>query len=145
MPVYVKAQAKSVSMTPRKIGLVASLVRGRSVADALVILEHTPKRAALPVIKVIQSAKANAEHNHNVDTKDLQITTLDVTPGPRAKRFRPVARGSAHPYQKRTTHITVIVAGEAKAKKAAAKPVTKTTTATKAKRPSTEAQTKGAK
>jgi len=118
MPVYVKAQAKSVDMTPRKIGLVASLVRGRSVADALVILEHTPKRAAVPIAKVIASAKANAEHNHNVQGDNLQIAELHVTPGARAKRFRPVSRGSAHPYQKRTTHITVIVAGEMKAKKA---------------------------
>ena len=129
MPVLVKAQAKAVDMTPRKIGLVASLVRGRSVADALIILENTPKRAAGPIIKVINSAKANAINNHNVKDENLQIETLHVTPGPRAKRFRPVARGSAHPYQKRTTHITVIVAGEEKAKKATA--VTSKTTAPK--------------
>ncbi len=129
MPVYVKAKAKSVDMTPRKIGLVASIVRGRSVADALTILEHTPKRAALPIIKVINSAKANALNNHNVKDENLQIATLHVSPGPRAKRFRPVARGSAHPYQKRTTHITVIVAGEEKAKKAT--PVKSTVTAPK--------------
>lgn len=142
MAVYVKAQAKNVSMSPRKIGEVASLVRGRSVADALVILEHTPRRAATPVAKVIASAKANAAHNHNVDVSNLLISTLDVSPGPRMKRFRPVARGSAHPYQKRSTHITVIVSGEEKVKKAAAKP---TTTATK--KPSTKAQAtaKGAK
>jgi len=127
MLVHVKAQAKAVDMTPRKIGIVASLVRGRSVADALIILENTPKRAAGPIVKVINSAKANAEHNHNVKTDNLQITELHVTPGPRAKRFRPVARGSAHPYQKRTTHITVIVAGEEKAKKAT---TTKSTTTT---------------
>ncbi len=127
MPVYVKAQAKGVQMTPRKIGLVASLVRGRSVNDALVILEHTPKRAALPLIKVINSAKANAGNNHNVQTDNLLIKDLHVSPGPHMKRFRPVARGSAHPYQKRTTHITVIVAGEEKAKPKATTTV-KTTT-----------------
>ena len=143
MPVYVKAQAKAVDMTPRKIGLVASLVRGRSVADALIILENTPKRAAGPIIKVINSAKANALNNHNVKDENLQIDTLHVTPGPRAKRFRPVARGSAHPYQKRTTHITVIVAGEEKAKKATA--VTSKTTLPKTKKPSTSAQAKGDK
>ena len=57
MAVFVKAQAKGLQMTPRKVGEVASLVRGRSVADALVILEHTPRRAALPIIKVIKSVQ----------------------------------------------------------------------------------------
>lgn len=127
MPVYVKAQAKSVDMTPRKIGLVASLVRGRTVSDALTILEHTPKRAAIPLIKVINSAKANASNNHNVKTDNLLITDLHVTPGARGKRFRPVAHGSAHPYQKRTTHITVIVAGEENTKKATTTKSTVTT------------------
>ncbi len=107
-------------MTPRKIGEVANLVRGRSVADALVILEHTPRRAALPVIKVISSAKANATHNHNVAAEGLVISELHVGPGPRMKRFMPVARGMAHGYQKRTTHITVVLSGEAKAAKKAA-------------------------
>lgn len=136
MAVYVKAQVKALPMTPRKVGEVARLVRGRTVADALVILEHTPRRAALPLVKVIKSAQANAGHNHNVKTDNLQIAELHVSPGPRAKRYRPVARGSAHPYQKRTTHVTVIVSGEEKAKKPAAKSTVK--------KPS-EAQTKGAK
>lgn len=127
MAVFVKAQAKGVQMTPRKVGEVVSLVRGRSVEDALVILEHTPRRAALPVMKVIQSAKANATHNHNVKAEGLRIETIIATPGPRMKRYRPVARGSAHPYQKRTAHITVIVAGEEKPKKAT---TTKSTTKT---------------
>ena len=128
MAIYVTAKAKSVDMTPRKIGVVAGLVRGRSVADALVILEHTPRRTALPLVKVIKSAQANAKNNHNVQPDNLMIDQLHVSPGPRGKRFRPVARGSAHPYQKRTTHITVIVAGEEKPKrKAATKPASKET------------------
>jgi large subunit ribosomal protein L22 len=143
MPVYVKAKANAIDMTPRKIGIVASLVRGRSVNDALVILEHTPRRAALPLIKVIKSAQANAGNNHNVQTDNLQIAELHVSPGPRGKRFRPVARGSAHPYQKRTTHVTVIVSGEEKAKKPTA---TKSTVSTpKTKKPATPAQVKGDK
>ena len=79
----VKAIAKGVRMSPRKVGVVAALVRGRSVDDALVILEHTPRRSALPVQKVIASAKANAEHNHNYKANTLQITEISVTPGPR--------------------------------------------------------------
>jgi len=142
MPIYVKAQAKGVDMTPRKIGLVASLVRGRSVADALTILEHTPKRAAIPVIKVINSAKANAVHNHNVVGDNLVITDLHVTPGPRMKRFRPVARGSAHPYQKKTTHITVIVAGEEKAKAKSTTTVKTTAPKSAAKATKTTKETK---
>jgi len=97
----VRAYAKGVDQTPRKISLVAGLVRGRSVADALVILSHTPKRAAKPVAKVIASAQANAVNTHGVDSKTLQIQTISVTAGPRLKRFKPASRGRALPFQKR--------------------------------------------
>lgn len=119
----VRAYAKGVDQTPRKVSLVASLVRGRSVADALVILENVPKRAALPVKKVIASAAANATNNHGLDGKTLQIKTLSVTAGPRLKRFKPASRGRALPFQKRSSHILVEVTGAEKAKKKpAAKP-----------------------
>lgn len=107
-------------MSPRKVGVVAALVRGRSVADALTILEHTPRRAALPVKKAIMSARANADYNHKLKPDTLQIVSISVTPGVRFKRYRPVARGSAHPYQKRTSHIHVVVDGD---KRVAKKPV----------------------
>lgn len=117
----VKAIARGVSMSPRKVGVVASLVRGRTVADALTILEHTPRRSALAVKKTILSARANADHNHNLKPDTLQIVEITVTPGPRLKRFRPAAHGRALPFQRRTSHITVVVDGEARvAKKAAA-------------------------
>ena len=131
----VQTIAKGVSISPRKVSIVASLVRGRTVADALVILSHTPRNSATSVIKVINSAKANADHNHGYKPDTLRITEITVTPGPRSKRFRPVSRGMAHPYQKRTSHIKVIVDGEMRAVKKpsvakvaevkAAKPVTK--------------------
>jgi large subunit ribosomal protein L22 len=118
----VKAIAKGVRISPRKVAPVAALVRGRSVEDALVILEHTPRRSALAVKKVVMSAKANADHNHGYKPNSLQITEITVTPGPRLKRFRPVSRGMAHPFQRRTAHIRVIVDGEKReAKKPAAK------------------------
>lgn len=118
----VKAIARGVRMSPRKVGVVVSLVRGRTVADALTILSHTPRRAALPVIKAIESAKANADHNHSIKPDTLNIVAITVTPGPRIKRFRPAAHGRALPFQRRTSHITVIVDGEARvAKKPAAK------------------------
>lgn len=122
----VKAIAKGVNMSPRKVGVVAALVRGRSVADALVILSHTPRRSALPVSKAIASAKANAENNHNYKADTLQIVEISVTPGPRLKRFRPAAHGRALPFQRKTSHIRVVVEGEQReVKKPAAKKETK--------------------
>lgn len=118
----VRAYAKNVDQAPRKVGLVASLVRGRTVADAIVILNHTPKRAARPLIKVIESAQANAVNNHGYDGKTLLISTLSVTTGTRLKRFNPASRGRALPYQKKTSNILVEVTGELKPKKPAAKP-----------------------
>ena len=91
----VKAIAKGVRMSPRKVGVVASLVRGRTVADALVILEHVPRRAATPVKKTIESARANADNNHNVRPDSLKIVEISVVPGPRLKRDRPAAHGRA--------------------------------------------------
>lgn len=116
----VRAYAKGVDLAPRKMGLVASLVRGRSVADAIVILNHTPKRAARPLLKVIESAQANAVNNHGFDGKTLTIATLSVTTGTRIKRFNPASRGRALPYQKKSSNILVEVTGELKPKKAPA-------------------------
>lgn len=119
----VRAYIKGVDQTPRKVSLVAGLVRGRSVADALVILEHTPKRAALVVKKAIASAQANAVNTHGLDGKTLEIKTLSVTTGPRLKRFKPASRGRALPFQKKSSHILVEVSGAEKpTKKPAAKP-----------------------
>ena len=109
-------------MSPRKVSVVASLVRGRTVADAITILEHTPRRAAKPIKKVIESARANADHNHNYKADTLQITSIQVSPGPRFKRYRPAAHGRALPFERRTSHIFVEVDGEIRApKKPAAK------------------------
>lgn len=113
----VKAIAKGVAISPRKVGVVASLVRGRTVEDALVILNHVPRRSAVPVRKVIESAKANAEHNHNYKAESLVITEIIVTPGVRIKRYRPAAHGRALPFQRRTSHIRVVVDGEQRAAK----------------------------
>lgn len=117
----VQAVAKRVRISPRKVSVVAGLVRGRTVADALTILEHTPRRAALPLSKVIKSARANAEHNHNYKPDTLKITMISVTSGPALKRFRPVSRGMAHPFQRRSSFIKVVVEGEQRAVKKPAK------------------------
>jgi large subunit ribosomal protein L22 len=114
---------KGVKISPRKVGVVAALVRGRSVEDAITILEHTPRRAAVAVKKTVRSAQANAEHNHNLKPKSLIISEISVTPGPRLKRFRAAARGRALKYQHKTSHIRVVVDGEIRAAK---KPAAKT-------------------
>jgi large subunit ribosomal protein L22 len=113
----VKAIAKGVSISPRKVSVVAALVRGRTVEEALTILEHTPRRAATPVRKVIESARANADNNHNLKPETLVISHISVTPGPRMKRYRPAAHGRALPFQRKTSHIFVSVDGDARAAK----------------------------
>lgn len=113
----VRSLAKDIDLAPRKVSIVASLVRGRSVADALVILDHTTRRSARPVAKAIASAQSNAVNNHGLDARSLQITTLSVTAGPRLKRFKPHMRGMALPFQKKTSHILVEVTGTIKPKK----------------------------
>lgn len=124
----VKAIAKGVKQSPRKVAVVAALVRGRTVDDALVILASTPRRSAIAVSKVINSARSNADYNHNYIPATLKITEIIVTPGPRSKRFRPIARGSAHPYMKRTSHIRVVVDGEVRKPKTEVKPTSATKT-----------------
>jgi large subunit ribosomal protein L22 len=122
--VAVKAMSKGVRISPRKVGVVASLVRGRSVADALTILDHTPRRAAAEVRDAVRSAQANAEHNHGYKPGSLYISEISVTAGQRLKRYRPAARGRALPYQRRTSHILVMVDGEKRTvKKPATQPV----------------------
>ena len=103
---------KGVRISPRKVAVVADLVRGRSVADAITILEYTPRRAALPVKEAVKSAAANAEHNHSYKPGTLEIIEISVTSGPRLKRFIPAARGRARRFQRKTSHIRVVVDGE---------------------------------
>lgn len=134
------AKAKEVRMSPRKVGLVASLVRGRSVEDALTILEHTPRRAAKPLSKVIASAKANAENNHGYKADSLVITALEIGQGSSMKRFRPAAHGRALPYKKRSTNIRVEVDGVKKPVKK--KTETKKTTDKPAKSDKSEKESK---
>lgn len=125
----VRAHIKGVDQAPRKVSIVANLVRGRTVADALVILDHTPRRAALAVKKAVASAAANATNNHGLDNKSLVISTLSVTTGPRMRRFKPASRGRALPFEKKSSHILVEVSGVEKPKKK--KPATKKTAASK--------------
>ena len=117
MPVL--SVAKGVNMSPRKVAVVAALVRGRTVEDALTILSHVPRASAVPVRKAIESAKANADHNHKMKPETLVITEISVSPGVRLKRFRPAAQGRALPFMRRTSHIRVVVDGEVRVPKKA--------------------------
>lgn len=132
-----RAYIEGVNQSPRKVALVASLVHGRTVADALVILNHTPKRAAKPVIKAIESVKANAINNDGADAKTLVIANLVVSTGTRLRRYVPASRGRALPFEKKTSNILVEVTGEVKPKKA---PVKKSAESTATK---TKTETKG--
>jgi large subunit ribosomal protein L22 len=113
-----RAYIKGVELAPRKVSIVASLVRGRMVADALVILDHTPRRAALPVKKAIESAKANLLDTASVDVKTIAIKTISVTTGTRMRRYKPASRGRALPFEKKSSNILVVVSGAEKAKPA---------------------------
>ena len=113
------AYIKGVDSQPRKVGVVASLVRDHYVADAVIILENTPRRAAKAVRKAIESATANLIAAGNIDTKTIAINRISVTAGNRMRRYVPASRGRALPYEKISSNIFVEVCGEEKVKKAA--------------------------
>jgi ribosomal protein L22 len=112
-PVFVRAQAKYVRSSPRKARLVVDHIRGKSVDEARAILSHTPRAAAVPVLKVLESAIANAEHNHELLPEELRIHQVMVDEGPTIKRFRPRALGRATKIRKRTSHITINLTNKA--------------------------------
>jgi large subunit ribosomal protein L22 len=119
--IFAHAVAKGVKSMPRKTSVVVALVRERMVDDALVILDHTQRRAAEPVKKAIMSAKANLIDQHRVDQKTIVITRIMVTAGKRIRRYVPASRGRALPYEKVSSNIFVEVAGLPKVEKVAKK------------------------
>lgn len=111
----IKAIAKSVRISTRKISLVADMVRHLSIADALATLEAKHKRAALPLAKLLKSAVANAVNNSGLDKNNLVIESINVSGGPALKRFWPSTRGRIHPYKKRSTNIRIVLKEKIKA------------------------------
>lgn len=105
-----RARAKYIRIAPRKVRLVVDLIRGKDVGQAIAILKLTPRGASPVVEKVLMSAMANAENNHNMDVERLFVKEIYVDPGPTLKRFHPRAQGRAYSIMKRTSHITVVVA-----------------------------------
>ncbi len=120
---FAHAYEKGIDSLPRKTSIVAALVRDRYVADAVVILEHTQRRAARAVLKAVESANANLLNNSKVsiDPKTIRIARIFVTSGTRMRRYKPASRGRALPYEKISSNIFVEVAGEEKVKKSAEK------------------------
>jgi len=105
-----KAIARYVRISPRKARVVVDLIRGKSLGEALAILENTPRSASKLVSKVVRSAAANAEHNYEMNPDSLYVARAYVDQGPAMKRIMPRARGTADRIRKRTSHITVVLA-----------------------------------
>ena len=104
-----KATLKYIRISPRKVGILCDLIRGKSIAQASANLALTPKAAAEPLAKLVKSAAANAENNHGMDPEKLYVAETYATPGPIIKRFMPRAQGRAYRINKRTSHVTVVV------------------------------------
>lgn len=110
----VTAKLSYLRMSPRKARLVVDMIRGRRVAKALEILTLSKKTAARPIMKLLNSAIANALHNFKLGTENLAVTTIMVDGGPMLKRWMPKAHGRATPIRERTSHISLILTEVAK-------------------------------
>ena len=104
-----KAIAKYVRISPRKVKIVIDLIRGKNVDEAAAIRTYTPKAASPVVLKVLNSAIANAVNNQELDRKELYVAEVYANPGPTLKRYVARSRGSASPMLKRTSHISVVL------------------------------------
>ncbi len=113
MEASARSTARYVRITPQKARRVVDLIRGLPAGEAQTVLRFTPQAASEQVGKVLDSAIANAENNHGLDTGSLVVSEAFVDEGPTLKRFRPRAQGRAYRIRKRTSHITVVVSEDA--------------------------------
>lgn len=104
-----KAVIKNLRITPKKLNLIAEMVRGKSVTDALNLLKFVPKKAAEVLYKAVYSALKNAENTEKKNEGDLLIEKIYVTKGVSLKRFMPVSRGRAHQIKKRCSHVKIFL------------------------------------
>ena len=104
-----KAYLKYARISPRKVGIVLDLIRGKDVAEAKAILKSTPKSASEYLVKLLDSAVANADHNFQMDVSKLYVNECLCCPGPIQKRIMPRAQGRAYRINKRTSHVTLSV------------------------------------
>ena len=104
-----RAYLRNVRIAPRKVKVVCDLIRGKSAAEANAIMMNTPKAASELLVKLLKSAVANAENNHNMDPEKLYVAEVSVSPGPVLKRIRARDHGRAFSILKRTSHITLVL------------------------------------
>lgn len=103
------ATARFVRISPFKVRIVLDIIKGKSVQEAIAILENTPKAACEPLIKLVNSAAANGENNQGIARNDMYIAECYANEGPTLKRIQPVSKGRAYRINKRTSHITVVL------------------------------------
>ena len=104
-----RATLRYARISPRKVSIVMDLIRNKPLAEAQAILQYTPKAACEPLLKLVNSAAANAENNFDMDRNNLYVAECLVCPGPILKRIRPRAQGRAYRIEKRTSHITLVL------------------------------------
>ena len=104
-----KATVKYERISSRKVAIVANLIRGKNVDEALAIVKFTPKASSVIIEKLLKSAIANAENNHDMKHENLYVAEIYANQGPTLKRIRPAAKGSAVRIRKRTSHITIVL------------------------------------
>ena len=110
IPVHeARASLNYARIAPRKVKIVADLIRGKKVSEALAIVKYAPKASAEIIEKLLKSAIANAENNHYMKSDDLYVAEIYANQGPTLKRIRPAAKGSAVRIRKRTSHITIVL------------------------------------
>ncbi len=107
-----KAILRYARISSRKVKIVADLIRGKKVDEALAIVKFTPKASSVIIEKLLKSAIANAENNHGMNRGNLVVSEIYANQGPTLKRIRPAAKGSAVRIRKRTCHITIVVKEE---------------------------------
>lgn len=111
-PLVVRASSRYVRIAPRKARLIADQVRGMQIEKARALLQFSPRAAAHDIAKLIESAAANAENNHDLVADEMRVAEITVDEGPTLRRFRPRALGRATPINKRTSHIAVALSPE---------------------------------
>lgn len=104
-----KAILKYARISARKVKIVADLIRGKNINEALAIVKFTPKASSEIIEKLLKSAIANAENNHHMNGQNLYVAEIYANQGPTLKRIRPAAKGSAVRIRKRTSHVTIIL------------------------------------